>query len=565
MLLGMLFETLGIGLIVPAFSIITDPNSIEKYIEVIPFLSSSPFFDSSNFLFNEKKLITLTVFTVLFVYVAKTFFLAYLLWKQTDFIKNVNINWSSKLFSGYLHLPYSFHLRNNSNYLLNNIFHCSTVSTGIESCLVLTTEILVILGIGSILLIIEPLGAITVIIVTAACSYFLLFYTKKRLLDWGKKRHMYDGEKVKQGRQTFDGIKDLKILGRQKNFLDIWTNNYIELAKIQRNVKVFQVIPRLWLELVTIFGLSVLLIAMSIQGKNFSTIIPVLGVFAAAAFRLMPSVNRILGCIQMLRVQLPQTKIIHEEIKKTIQTNEKSKNKIDVIFKNEIEIKNLNYAYESRPGLVLSNINIKIPVGSQVGFVGESGSGKTTLIDIILGLLKPTNGSVKVDGKSIEDNYSSWQKQIGYVPQDIYLTDDTLMNNVAFGLNKKNGEISEKDVSEAIKAANLDTFVKSLPEGLYTIVGEKGIRLSGGQRQRIGIARALYNKPKVLVLDEATSSLDTQTENEILKEVSYLKGKKTIIIVAHRMNTVSNCNKLYKLDEGKIIKEGTFSEVVNYK
>lgn len=561
MFIGMIFETLGIGLIIPAFTIITDPTSIGKYSSLMTFWSEDWMFNASQMDITQTQLIFISIAIVVSVYILKTIFLVYLSWRQSNFIKNVSLYWSHKLFSGYLHLPYSFHLQTNSNYLLQNIKQSTVLASAVESCLILATEILVVSGIGTLLLIVEPIGALTVIFVITFCSYFFYFYTRKHLSKWGKKRHFHDVQKLKHGRQSFDGVKDLKLFGGEKNFLEQWAFHNIGSAQIDRNQKVLQVLPRLWLELVTILGLATLLAVMVIQDKSISSIIPVLGVFAAAAFRIMPSVNRILGSIQRLRFQLPVTDIIHKELTEKIARNEISKQKLNLSFKKSIEIDNIDYTYESRSHLVLSNIKINIPIGSQVGFVGESGSGKTTLVDIMLGLLSPTKGFIKIDGTDIHENLRSWQKQIGYVPQSIYLTDDTLFNNVAFGLN--NGEILEKDVNEAIKGANLDTFVNNLPEGLNTMVGERGVRLSGGQRQRVGIARALYRKPKILVLDEATSSLDTETEKEIMKEVSNLKKNKTVIIIAHRLSTVSNCDQLYKLDKGKIIKEGSFEEVVS--
>ena len=292
-----------------------------------------------------------------------------------------------------------------------------------------------------------------------------------------------------------------------------------------------------------------------------NSIIPVVGVFGAAAFRIIPSINRILGSLQRLRFDLPLVNIIHKELTETIKIDKIVAIKNNLDFNDVIKIDKVNFSYESRPLLVLSNISANISIGSQVGFVGESGSGKTTLVDIILGLLRPSDGFIKVDGTDIQKNLSNWQKNIGYVPQDIYLSDDTLRNNIAYGLNSN--EIDEKSLKEATKVANLDKFVKNLPDGLNTMLGEHGVRISGGQRQRVGIARALYSNPNILILDEATSSLDINIEKEIMKEISKLKGKKTVIIIAHRLSSVSQCDKLFKLEKGKIIKEGSYEEVIS--
>jgi ABC-type multidrug transport system fused ATPase/permease subunit len=229
-------------------------------------------------------------------------------------------------------------------------------------------------------------------------------------------------------------------------------------------------------------------------------------------------------------------------------------------FKN-VDVGNLDFKYEQSESLVLSNINLKIASGEAVGFVGQSGSGKSTLIDLMLGLLEPQSGSVLINGLSIEDVKQSWQKTIGYIPQTIFLMDDSLRRNIAIGIADK--EIDEVAITEALKSAQLEDFVASLPEGLDTVVGERGVRLSGGQRQRIGIARALYHRPSVLVLDEATSSLDTETEHGVMQAVRALQGNKTVLIVAHRLSTVEYCDRLYRLDAGRIVDEGKFEDVMN--
>lgn len=569
MLFGMMLETLGIGLIIPAFSVLTDPSFFEKHILtstiLLKILPNSWYADSSQLIFSQELMIALVVAIFLFVYIFKTCFFIYLAWTQQNFLKDVGLSWSERLFSGYLFLPYSFHLKNNSSHLYNNVTLSLSLADGVEACLLLVTEFLIIFGISLLLFAIEPLGAAGVIFVIIISSYYYYSSTKKHLSKWGEKRHFFDGQKLLHAHQTFNAVKDLKILGREKNFLAQWSLYNRSSAQLTRNTQVLNVLPRLWLELVAVIGFSILLFVMMAQDKSVSNIIPVLGVFAAAAFRIMPSTNRILGGLNRLRSVLPLVNFIHEELTKKIKTQNHHNGNVkdNLIFKKVIEIDKIYYTYESRPGQILSNININIPLGSQVGFVGESGSGKTTLVDIILGLLSPTKGHIKIDGVDIQKNLRGWQEQIGYVPQSVYLTDDTLRKNVAFGVD--DDKIIEENVKKAIESANLGKFVANLPDGLNTLVGEKGVRLSGGQCQRIGIARALYHKPKVLVLDEATSSLDTGTEKEIMKEVSDLRGNKTVIIVTHRVSTVSNCDQLFKLDGGKIVKRGSFDEVVNFK
>jgi ABC-type multidrug transport system fused ATPase/permease subunit len=278
-------------------------------------------------------------------------------------------------------------------------------------------------------------------------------------------------------------------------------------------------------------------------------VVPTLALFSVAAFRLMPSVNRVLGAVQTLRYSLASINALYEEFK--LADPGPAVHNIDgTAFQHDICLIGINYTYPNSVAPVLNGLSITIQKGESVGFIGPSGSGKSTLVDVILGLLPPSTGQVAVDGQDIQQNLRHWQNQIGYVPQSIYLTDDTLRRNVAFGV--PNEQIDDVAIQSAIQAAQLDGFVANLPDGLETLVGERGIRLSGGQRQRIGIARALYHDPAVLVLDEATSSLDTATESDVMQAITTLQGTKTIIMVAHRLSTVKQCDRLYQLGQGRV-------------
>jgi ABC-type multidrug transport system fused ATPase/permease subunit len=298
---------------------------------------------------------------------------------------------------------------------------------------------------------------------------------------------------------------------------------------------------------------------MVLLGGGLTEILPVLGLFGAAAFRLLPAVNRMINNFQLVNVSRPQVAEIFSDLTMSVPIRDTSIQRSS--FKRDVSIDDVSFSYAASSAEALIDVSISVARGEAVGLVGPSGSGKSTLVDILLGLLKPTSGRVLVDGDDIHDNLRGWQDQIGYVPQSIFLTDDTLRRNVAFGLPKE--QIDDDAVKSAIRSAQLEEFVASLPEGLNTIVGERGVRLSGGQRQRIGIARALYNNPDVLVLDEATSSLDTETEHGVMQAVQALQGEKTVIIVAHRLSTVEYCDRLYRLENARIVDEGTFSEVTS--
>jgi ABC-type multidrug transport system fused ATPase/permease subunit len=285
----------------------------------------------------------------------------------------------------------------------------------------------------------------------------------------------------------------------------------------------------------------------------------VLSLFGAAAFRLLPTLSQVINSFMSINVNRPILNNLYTDLSLKIcatTTDQKSRKLL-----NQIDVDGLSFSYARTTRDALNNVSISIRRGEAVGLIGSSGSGKSTLVDILLGLLEPTSGQVRIDGNDIHQNLRGWQDQIGYVPQSIFLTDDTLRRNVAFGLPKD--KIDDDAVRSAIRAAQLEEFVASLPEGMETVVGERGVRLSGGQRQRIGIARALYNNPDVLVLDEATSSLDTETEHGVMQAVQALQGDKTVIIVAHRLSTVEYCDRLYRLENAQIVDEGTFSEVTS--
>jgi ABC-type multidrug transport system fused ATPase/permease subunit len=319
-----------------------------------------------------------------------------------------------------------------------------------------------------------------------------------------------------------------------------------------------QMLPRLWLELLAVVGLATLAITMLAQGREAAAIVPTLALFAVAAFRLLPAVDRVLYAAQGLRFRAPAVATLHQELALP-DAAPTPRRGAPTPFRSEIRLSGVSFTYPDAAAPALRGVDIAVAKGEAVGFIGASGSGKSTLVDVILGLLAPQAGQVAVDGRAIQEDLRAWQDQVGYVPQSIYLTDDSLRRNVAFGIPA--GEIDDTRVARALRAAQLDEFVAGLPRGAETVVGERGVRLSGGQRQRIGIARALYHDPDVLVLDEATSALDLATEHGVMQAVAALQGAKTILIVAHRLSTVAGCQRLYRLDAGRVAEESAPARV----
>ena len=342
----------------------------------------------------------------------------------------------------------------------------------------------------------------------------------------------------------------MKLFGTEQNFIEKFKDHIYTESSTGRLVSFYQTLPRYILEFLAIFAIFVLFIILFIQDVGQTKFLVVLAVFGAAAVKLMPSINRIIFSFQSLRHSQPSVDIYFNDIQSDTEhkTDKNELNKIN--FKNKIELKNITFRYQEGQNDVLNNINLEVPIGSSVGIVGHSGGGKTTLIDIFLGLLKPQKGKILVDGVDISENLKSFQSLIGYVPQDVYLLDDSLKRNIAFG--KKEDEIDNEMIKETIKISQLDDVVNKLSNGLNSNVGERGSKFSGGEKQRIGIARSLYNKPKILVLDEATSSLDLETEKNFINSIYELKDDKTILIISHRESTLQNCDIIYEISQGKL-------------
>lgn len=555
MFIGMVLETLGIGLVIPTIAAMTQDDLGESYPFLQPFLAfaGNP---------GQQMIIMGGMLVLVGIYLIKTIFLTFLAWRQASFSFGVLMRLSRDIFSLYLHQPYTFHLQRNSAHLIRNIVTevNQFIFNGINPGLILLTEGLVLLGIVSLLFAVEPVGAFIVVTVLGLTGLGFYRFTRQRITSWGEARQYHEGFRIQHLQQGLGGVKDAKLLGLENNFIDQYHYHNIRSARAGKLRAVVQQLPRLWLEFIAVTGLAVLVLVLLVQGSEFSTIVPTLALFAAAAFRLLPSFSRILSAVQSLRFGLAVINTLHKEVE---LTNTDNMNECESIiqFQRMIGLRQVSFTYPDAPAPAVNDLSLTIQRGESVGIIGTSGAGKSTLVDIILGLLKPDQGCITVDGIDIRNNIMSWQGQIGYVPQSIYLTDDTLRRNVAFGL--LDNEIDEAEVIRAINAAQLQDFVTSLPHGLETIVGERGIRLSGGQRQRIGIARALYNDPAVLVLDEATSSLDISTESHVMEAVTALQGDKTIIIVAHRLSTVAHCDRIYRIDHGTVVDEGSPEAMLN--
>jgi ATP-binding cassette, subfamily B, bacterial PglK len=546
-LVGMILETLGVGVVIPVLAVITEDNLVSKYPVLAPWLDllGNP---------NHESLVIYAMLALVGVYVFKVLFLVFLGWEEARYISWLKSDFSLRLFTGYLKQPYAFHLQRNSAELIRNaVSQVGQMTTAVQAYMMITAESLVVLGILVLMLVVEGVSALLVASILGLASWGFYRFTRARVRRWGEDIQNYEKLRLQYLSEGLGAAKEVKLLGCEKNFIDQYQVSNLGSAEIGRYHSVLSALPRFWLELLGVSGIASIVILMVFQNKPMDSVVPAIGLFAVAAFRLMPSANRLLNAFQRVRFSAPAFSNLYNEF--CVLEKIKSQEEYSPLpFKRNLVLEDVSFRYPSTEALTLTKISLSIKQGASVGFIGSTGAGKSTLVDIILGLFEPVEGVIKVDGIDIQTNLRGWQDKVGYVPQSIFLADDTIRRNIAFGLEAEN--IDEAAVSASLRAAQLEQFVNDLPEGLDTKIGEGGIRLSGGQRQRIGIARALYHNPLVLVLDEATSALDNATESEFMEAVSALKGDKTLIIVAHRLSTVERCDYLYRITNGRIVEEG---------
>ena len=546
-ILGTFLELLGVTAIMPFIDVVMDPRSIQKkwYLKLI--------YDTFGFQRDTDFIIFVAV-ALIVVYIVKNLYLCFMYSMQYRFTYDNRRKVATRMLDAYLKQPYSYHRVHPSSELMRNI---STDTERMFDCVLsilqLLTEACVCVVLGVYLFIMDK--TITVGVGIIMGGFLLIFYKGFRdyLSYVGNENRKYAAQITKWLQQSFGGIKETKILERESYFLREFDYNYKKSANYDRKYRFLQVAPRPIMEMVCVAALLAVIIFKLFRGTQSAYFISTLSVFAIAAFRLMPSINRIANYMSILMFTKGSVNRVYLDLK-DIEELEKdlvsSKENIDLKVTKEISIQKLSFHYPDSEVNVLEKVSFSIKKNQAVAFIGPSGAGKTTLADIILGVLVPTEGKVCVDGLNIQENMSSWHQNIGYIPQSIYLMDATIKENIAFGINTD--EIDDQCLERVLKEAQLKEFIEKLPEGLNTVIGESGVRLSGGQRQRIGIARALYNNPDVLVLDEATSALDNDTEKAVMDAIDSLAGSKTLIIIAHRLTTIKNCEVVYEVKNGGV-------------
>lgn len=536
--IGMIFEVFGLGILIPAITVLLDPEKVGEN----PILANVKVFFEG---YSDRNFTLILLGAIVIIYFVKSFFLVFLTHKQNRFLNNITAYLANNLYSSYLNQPYSFHLKRNASELIKNIqVEINYLNTFLVALMSLYIEGGFVLSILAALIYIEPLGAISIGIFYGVLSVIFLQFTKKKLKYWGKLRESLDGQVAKIALEGIGGIKDILILGKTNFFINEFSKKSYLKARLNANQGTISQIPRFYLELISIIGLVSFIILLLFQGKDTTSLITVLGVFVAATFRMIPSLNRIIASTQTMKYYISSLDVVYLEIKNYDEFKKIDKNHKIFSLKKTIEFKNISFCF-NKENEVLKNINLVIKRGQSIGIIGESGSGKSTLVDLLLGLLKPTLGEILIDGISGLQMSQSWRNSIGYVSQSIFLTDDSIKNNIALGV--PDHQIDSKRIIELLKQTKLDKLVNEMPFGINTLVGERGIQISGGQRQRIGLARALYNNPEILILDEATSALDSETEIEVMKSIYKLKKDKTIIMIAHRLSTLENCDFIFNI------------------
>ena len=549
-LIGTFLETLGVGIILPVLTLIVQgKEALQEMLNKIPFLIDEKI-NLANYTDND--LIVYSIGLIILIFFLKTIFFIFLIWRQNQFAYLVDSSLSKRLFSFYLGKNYLFHAQRNSSELFRNIIDevKSFRHFVITSSLTLFIEILVLVSIASLIIFLQPIPAIVAAVSIAICLMIFTKINKKRLSKIGKDRQYHDALKIQHLNQGLNGIKEIKLSSKENEFSFIFNKHNLISIKSTAEHQFWISIPKYVLEFIGVFVFMVIAIFITKKGFDLKVFLPTIGLIAAATFRLLPSANRIIQSINNIRFGLPSANTLSNELKitKTKIIQEKLNNKLPINFE-KLNFENISFCYPNSENNIIENVNFEISKGDKIGILGPSGSGKSTLIDVVTGLLQPTSGRIKLNNLNVNLAQKDWYKKIGYVSQFIFLIDDSIKKNIAFGI--EDNKINPDLINKSINFAELTEFVNNSIHGIDTKIGEFGARISGGQRQRIGIARAIYSNSEILVLDEATSAVDLQTEEKIIKNINSL-SKKTIIIISHRMSTIKDCNKIFEIKDNNL-------------
>lgn len=552
MLIGAVLESASITLVVPVIQVVLTPEAIEGEGVVAD-------------LYNGLHMQSITQFTVvvmtalILAFILKNLFLFFMQKRLYHFVYTNQFYTAQRLLRSYIKKDYEYFLNADTATIQRSIAaDVNNMYALILALLQVMSEAIVFVTIGAILLLMDALMTVVIASLLVITLVLIKKVIKPIMNRTGRENQDYGASMYQWIAQAVTGIKEVKVTGKEQYFIDEYMKQGEGFIKAMERFCLFSNSPKLLIETVCIAGMVAYMLFMILAGNNVGDMLPVLGAFAVAAMRLMPSASRINNQLTQMAYCEPFFMNVSDNLVEDISEENTdlsyavdAKEKLPVT--KEIALRDITYAYPNTEKLIFNHADLTIKVGSSIGIVGGSGAGKTTVVDIILGLLKLKSGTIYADGVNVMEHYREWLKNIGYIPQMISLLDADIRKNVAFGVKEE--EIDDEKLWYALKEAQLDEFVKSLPDGVYTGVGERGIRISGGQRQRIGIARALYNDPEVLILDEATSALDNDTEAAIMDSINRLHGRKTMIIIAHRLQTIEKCDEVYRVENGKITRD----------
>lgn len=560
--IGSFFELLGITIFMPFIQVITTPEIIQEnqYLSKIYSILN---------LTSIESFLALIAVAIAVVYIVKNLYLSFMQNMILNFSYKMRMRLAVRLLTTYMNEPYTFHLSKNVAELQRSLqVDANQFMMLVNASLQLIAEVTVCLVLGVYLFHTSHSIAVAIAGMLIICVGCFFYVSKNISLKIGEKNQEYNAKLFQWVNQALGGIKEVKVLHREDFFVTAYKDNYKKLIKGAKTNELLCTIPKYIIETVCMCGMLLAIVVKLFWGRgNIEVFIPQLTVFAVAAFRLLPSVGKLNAYVNSIMYCKPSLELIYHDLKEVEDIEVFSKKEEKVLnfhFRHKIALNNVYYEYPGSDKEVLKGVSIDIPRGKTVALIGSSGAGKTTLADIILGLLPPQKGTIKVDDWDVYAHLDEWHNLIGYIPQTIYLSDDSIRNNVAFGINEH--EINDEAIKDALRKAQLLDFVESLEKGIDTFVGDRGVRLSGGQRQRIGIARALYHNPEILVLDEATSALDNETETAVMEAIENLQGSKTMIIIAHRLTTIKNADIIYEVSDGIIKrkkKEEIFPEMVN--
>ncbi len=549
-LIGAVLETTGVSMIVPLAQAMLDAEVLasNQYVIMVQDMLG---------LQSMEQFVIVLLMTVVAIFVIKNAYLLFMNYVQARFVNKNQFLTVSYMMDEYLNRPYEFYLNADIPTVFRTLdSDIPKVFLVLMSFIQLMTEVVVSVFLCVVLLVVDPVMTIMISAILLVMTVIIVGILKPRLNNLGQHNQEIQARMGKWRNQSIFGIKEVKVLHKENYFVENYSVYAKDGADLNSKYTVLNNMPRLLIETICIGGLLSYMAICIMMGQDIVEMAPQMMAFAVAAVRLMPSVNRINTHVTNIAFYGPSVHFIHDNIdfrdyKAEMKVSQRViEEKPPIEVKDAICLEKVTYSYPNTDKLILDKADMRIPIGKSVGIIGPSGAGKTTAVDILMGLLGIQGGKITCGGRDVMENYGSWLSHIGYIAQNIYLTDDPIRDNVAFGVNRE--DIDDKRIWEVLEEAQMKEFVESLPEGLDTSVGERGVRISGGQRQRLGIARALYHNPEILVFDEATSALDTETETAIMEAIDKFHGRKTMIIIAHRLRTIENCDMIFKVEGGKI-------------